>query len=311
MDRRSWLLLLLLASVWGASYLFIEIALEDFSPGMIVCLRLTLAALVLVPLAVRRDALVGLRPHALALALLALVQVAGPFMLITIGQEEITSSLAGILVASAPIFTAILAVWLDQEERTHGWRLAGIAAGIVGVALLLGVDLGGEGAALVGGLMVVLASLGYAFGAFMVKHRFTGVQPLGLVAAAMAASALLTAPLALASLPDQAPGLGPLAALLVLGVAGTGVAFAIFYWLIAEVGPTRAALVAYVAPGFAVLYGVLLLDERVTIGTFAGLALILSGSWVAGRGGVPRSGAAPVAPEVPPLRGEPVVREAA
>ena len=114
MPTRAWLLLLTLAAIWGASYLFIEIALEDLSPALIVFIRTALAGAVLLPIVLRRGALAGLRPLARPIFFLAALQVAGPFLLISVGQEEITSSLAGILVASAPIFTALLAVWIDQ-----------------------------------------------------------------------------------------------------------------------------------------------------------------------------------------------------
>lgn len=291
MDRRSWTFLLVLAAIWGASYMFIEIALEDMSPALIVFLRTALAGLALLPLAMRRGALAGLRPLAGPLVLLAALQVAVPFLLISVGQEEITSSLAGILVASAPIFTALLAVWIDHDERSTGSRLAGVVVGIVGVGLLLGVDVGGEGAALVGGLLVVLASVGYALGGFYLKRRFGAVQPLGVVTMTMLASAALTLPVAAFTVGDAHLHAGSIAAMAALGLLGTGVAFVIFYSLIAWVGPARASVVAYIAPLFAVGYGVTLLDEPVTAGTFAGLVLVIAGSWLAA-GGSMRPGAA-------------------
>jgi drug/metabolite transporter (DMT)-like permease len=283
-SRRYWTLLLILASLWGASYMFIELGLEDLSPAMVVFGRTLLAGLVLLPLAVRRGALTGLRGRVGVVVGLGALQVAGPFLLISFGQEEISSSLAGILVATAPIFTALLAIFIDHEERSSGWRLAGVFVGIAGVVLLLGVDVGGEGAALVGALMVVLASLGYALGSFVLKRALSGSDPVGTVSATMLASAALTAPVALATAPAHAPGVGPLAAVATLGVLGTGIAFVIFYGLIADFGPARAAVVAYIAPGFAVVYGVALLGEAFTAGTAAGLVLILAGSWMAAEG---------------------------
>jgi drug/metabolite transporter (DMT)-like permease len=287
MDRRSWILLLTLGAIWGASYMFIEIGLRDLSPAMIVFVRVALAALVLIPVAAAQGALSGIRPYAIWLVAIAAIQVAGPFLLIGAGQEEISSSLAGILVASAPLFTALLAIWVDHEERSHGLRLGGILIGFGGVALLLGVDLGGEGAALVGGLFIVLASLGYAIGGFMVKHRLAGIPPVAMSGLVMAAAAVLMIPLAVATAPDEVPGLGPSAAIAALGVVGTGIAFVIFYGLIGSVGPARAFLVTYIAPGFAVVYGATLLDEEITAVTIGGLALILAGSWLAAEGRLP------------------------
>jgi drug/metabolite transporter (DMT)-like permease len=287
MSRRSWLLLLVLGAIWGASYLFIKIGLRDLSPSMVAFVRIALAALVLLPVAALQGALRGIRARAGWLALVGAVQVAGPFVLISAGEEEISSSLAGILVASAPLFTALLAIWVDHEERSQGLRLAGVLVGFAGVALLLGVDLGGSGSALLGGLAVVLASLGYAVGGFLVKHRLAGFAPVGMSAAVMVASAIFLLPPAILTAPQSAPGLGPAAAVTALGVLGTGIAFVIFYGLITSIGPARAFLVTYIAPGFAVVYGALLLSEQVTVGTLAGLALILCGSWLAAEGRLP------------------------
>ena len=294
MPARAWMLLLTLAAIWGASYLFIEIALEDLSPALVVFIRTALAGAVLLPLAISRGALTGLRALAAPLVFLAALQVAGPFLLISVGQEEITSSLAGILVSSAPIFTALLAIWIDHEERAAGSRLGGVLVGIVGVALLLGVDVGGDGAALVGGLLVVVAGMGYALGGFYLKRRFSGAQPIGVATMTMLASAALALPWAAVTAPDASLAAGSIAAMTALGALGTGVAFVIFYTLIADVGPARASLVAYIAPLFAVFYGVVLLDESVGVGTFVGLGLIVGGSWLAA-GGVTRREHAPAA----------------
>jgi len=287
MDRRAWFWLLALGAIWGASYMFIEIGLRDLSPGMVAFLRVALAALVLLPIAASQGVLPDLRRYGGWLALVGLVQVAAPFILIAAGQEEITSSLAGILVASAPLFTALLAIRFDQEERSRGLRLVGILVGFGGVALLLGVDLGGSGAELLGGLLVVLASLGYAIGGFLVKHRLTGVKPVGMSAYVLAASAIALAPVAAATAPAEGPSLGPLAAVAALGVLGTGIAFVIFYWLISTVGPARAFIVTYIAPASAVVYGATLLSESITVATLGGLALILAGSWLAAEGRLP------------------------
>jgi drug/metabolite transporter (DMT)-like permease len=286
--RRAWISLIALASLWGASYLFIKIGLRDLSPEAIVFLRTALAALVLAPIALSRNALDGFRARLPDVIVLAVIQVAIPFLLISAGEQSISSSLAGILVASAPIFTALLALWVDRDERLSRIGAFGTVIGIVGVALVVGVETAGS--ALLGALAVVLAGFGYAVGGFYLKRRMTGVQPIGLVTMTMAASAVMTLPLALATLPDETPASGPLLAMLALGVGGTGIAFVLFYGLIASVGPTRASIVAYVAPGFAVVYGVTLLDERFTLVTVLGLVLIVGGSWLAAEGRLPARG---------------------
>jgi drug/metabolite transporter (DMT)-like permease len=288
MSRRSWLALLFLGSLWGASYMFIKIALDDLSPAMVVFVRTALAALVLVPLAFHRGALGGLRNAMGIIAVLALVQVAAPFLLISAGEQEIASSLAGILVSTMPLFTAVLAIWVDQTERSTGARALGLGAGFLGVALLIGVDLSGSSNALLGGIAVTLAGLGYAIGSFIVKRSSVTLAPVGIAAATMVASTAFVAPLALASAPAAMPGIDTIGAMLVLGLAGTGLAFAIFYTMTASIGPARISLVTYIAPVFAVFYGVLLLGERITVGTVAGLALIVGGSWVAAGQSLPR-----------------------
>jgi drug/metabolite transporter (DMT)-like permease len=156
--------------------------------------------------------------------------------------------------------------------------------------------------------------LGYAIGGFLVKHRLADLKPLGMTVAVMSASTVMLAPVAVATLPSEAPGLGPLAAVAALGVFGTGLAFVIFFGLIARVGPAKSFLVAYLAPGFAVGYGAALLDETITAATIAGLVLILAGSWLAAEGRLPlagkgsldgpapqeRGGSVPVLPELAP-----------
>ena len=210
-----------------------------------------------------------------------------PFVLIGEGQEEIPSALAGILVASAPVLTAILAFAFVPEERSQGWQLFGVLLGIGGVAVLLGVDLGDSGEELLGGLAIVLASLGYAIGGLTIRRRLADVDPVGLAVVVLTISGAAALPLAIATAPAEMPGVGPIAAVAALGALGTGVAFAIFYRLIAEVGTARSFIVTYLAPGFAVVYGVVLLDEELTVATFAGLAAILAGAYLAVEGRLP------------------------
>jgi len=290
-DRRSWTLLLALSAIWGASYLLIKIALRDLSPELVAFTRIALAALLLLPVAASRHALAPLRGRLGTVAVLGAIQVAGPFLLIAAGERSISSSLAGILVATTPILTALLALRFDHEERSEGTRLVGVGIGIAGVIALFGLDLTGSSSAVLGGLAVVLASLGYSIGGFIVKRRLADVPPIGVVAAVMVASSLLLLPAAAATLPASAPSAGPLAAIVGLGLFGTGLAFVIFYALIASVGPARTILVSYIAPGFAVIYGAWFLSEPITAGKLIGLGLVLAGSWL-GAGGRVRSGVA-------------------
>lgn len=280
MSRAAWLLLLVLAALWGSSYALIEVALEDdLSPVAIVWARVGLGAAVLVALAARRGALAPLRGHGRELTALALVQVIGPFLLITWGQEHIASSLAGILVAAMPIWIALLS--LGGADRLSRWGAIGTVTGLVGVGLLFGVDLSGGALEALGGAAVLLAALGYALGSMLVRRRLGGLPPVGVAAGAMLVAAIALLPTVPFSLPPHAPAAGTLLALLVLGAGSTGIAFVIFYTLIGQVGPNRAGVVSYVAPVFAVGYGVTLLGEPLTASTVAGLVLVLAGSYVA------------------------------
>lgn len=253
---------------------------------MVAFARIALAAAVLLTIAARRGMLAPLRGRLGWVVLLGAIQVAGPFLLISAGERSISSSLAGILVATTPIFTALLALRLDPEERSEGMRLVGVGVGIAGVVAIFGLDIAGSG--VLGGLAVVLASLGYAVGGFIFKARFADAPPIGVVAGVMGASALLLLPAAAATLPSSAPDAGPLAAVVALGLFGTGLAFVIFYALMATIGPARTILVSYIAPGFAVLYGAWFLSEPITVGKVVGLVLVLIGSWL-GVGGRVRS----------------------
>ena len=291
MSRRAWLLMAGTAALWGSSYLFIKLALDDgFSAGAIVCLRTALGAAVLLPVAVRSGALRAARDRGRWLALVALVQVVLPFLLITLGERHLASALAGILVAAAPLWNALLAARFDDAERPRGLRAVGVLVGIVGVVLLFGVDLAGSRDALVGGAMVLTAALLYAIGPLLIKHRMAGVPPLGVAAGMMSLAAIATLPLLVAAPPPHAPAAGTVAGLLVLGAGSTGVAFVWWFTVMREVGPGRGALVAYLAPPFAVLYGTVFLGEHLGVGAVAGTVLILAGSWLGVGGRVSRSG---------------------
>jgi drug/metabolite transporter (DMT)-like permease len=276
------------AAVWGSSYMLIKVALDDFSEGAIVCLRTALGAALLLSFAAHRGVLGDLRGRGRWMAIIACIQVIGPFLLITYGENRISSSLTAILISVVPIFTALLALRFDHAERSHGWALVGIFVGILGVALLFGLDLSGSGDELVGGAMMLAAALGYAISWMLVKHKLSGAAPEAVAGGTMVVAAVATAPLLIAAPPTSAPPLDAVAALIALGVGGTGIAFVLFYKLIADVGPARASMVSYVAPAFSIVYGVLLLGEHLTVAAIGGLALILAGSWLGAQGRLPR-----------------------
>lgn len=294
MSLRPLLALLALAATWGASYLLIAVALRTTTPATLTLLRFVPAALLVAALAHCRGDLRGLRGRWGAVVLLALVQQAAPMLLIAVGERSIPSGLAGTLVAATPLWGAVLAPVLGGPRPSRpAW--CGLLSGLAGVGLLLGVDT--DGAAVVGCLLVLLAGLGYAVGAAWTARRFPDVPRLGLLTGVLTASSLLLVPPVLLDPPTRLPSLQGAAAIAVLGLVGTGVAFVVMYWLIAEVGPERTTLVTYLAPVFAVGYGTVLLDEPLSGLGVGGLVLVVTGAWLAGRR--PRTTAL-VAAEIPP-----------
>jgi drug/metabolite transporter (DMT)-like permease len=288
MSRRSWTLLLGVAAVWGGSFMLTSIAIRDLPIPVVALLRTGMGALVLLPIALAGGALAGLRRQLGPVFLLGVVQLAAPFLLLGYGQRSVPSGLAGILVSSTPLWTALLAVWIDHEERSRGRGLVGLGVGFVGVALLCGLELSGSRDTLLGAALLLLGALSYALGGFLGKSRTRGMTPVGAITGAMLGGTVALAPLALATLPDRAPGTGPLAAAVALGAISGGLGWLMYYTVLAESGPAKSAVALYLVPGFAVIYGVVLLGERLTPAAIAGLALVVSGSWLAAsQGGRP------------------------
>jgi drug/metabolite transporter (DMT)-like permease len=287
------------SAIWGASYLLIKIALDGFEASGLVFARVALATLVLYLLVLARGgedraALPHLRRMPGRVLVHGTLMVAAPFLLIAYGETQIGSGLTAILIASSPLFVALLAPSMDPSERA-GWAQAvGIAVGLLGVGLLVGVDSVGSTGELLGALAMIGAALSYAAGALYAKTGLRGAPPLAVSLAATAVGALVTLPPALLTLSQTSPDAGELAAVAALAVLGTALAFWIYFALIAEAGAARASLVAYLIPLTAVLYGALLLDEAVTLTTIAGLSLILGGVALASAG--PRAEPPPVEP---------------
>jgi drug/metabolite transporter (DMT)-like permease len=281
MSRRSWTLLVIVAAMWGGSFMLTAIAIRDLAVPVVSLFRTGVGALVLLPIALRRGALAGLRTQLGPVFLLGIVQLAAPFLLLGFGQRTVPSGLAGILVSSTPLWTALLAVRLDREERARGRGLAGLAVGFVGVVLLCGLELSGSGDTVLGGALLLLGALSYALGGFLGKNRMRGMAPVGAITGAMVGGSIALAPFALATLPDAAPGLGPVAAAIALGAISGGLGWLLYYTVLAECGPAKATVALYLVPAFAVVYGVVLLGETLTAGAVAGLALVVSGSWLA------------------------------
>jgi drug/metabolite transporter (DMT)-like permease len=283
-------LLAALSAIWGGSYLLIKYALEDLSAPMIVWARAAIAAVVLVVL-IRATMGAGavrgvaheLRARPRPALLLGVVAVALPFTLITLGELAVPSGLTAVLISPASLFVALFAPWIDPSERIDRRQAVGMVTGLAGVALVVGVESVQTLGQLLGALAMLGAAASYALSSFVVKRRYGHMAAMQTSLASIAVAAVLTLPLALATLPSAMPGARALLSVLVLGSVGTALAFVIFYKLINEVGAGRASLVSYLAPGVALFYGALLLDEPITVAAIAGLALILGGVAIAAR----------------------------
>jgi drug/metabolite transporter (DMT)-like permease len=249
-----------------------------------------LAALVLVPLAWRSGVLGGVAARPAAVLVAAGLQATVPLVLLTAGQRHVGAAVAGIVLASQPLWAVVFTGVLDR--RVQPVAALGVLVGLAGVGLLFVGDQGGGGTTVFGGAVLVGAAACFAAGAVFIERVIPDVPPLGLAAAAMAATTVALVPFAVGSGAGWPSG-GTLVRLVVLGVVATGGALVIFYRLIVDVGAVRANLAGYLAPGFAVVFGVLLLDESVGPDDLAGLVLILAGTYLVS---ATRGGPRPAAP---------------
>jgi drug/metabolite transporter (DMT)-like permease len=285
MSPRGWALFAAVSVLWGVPYMFIKLAVDEMSPGFVAWSRVAMAALVLLPVAWRMGALRGLPLR--WLTAFALFEITIPFPLIAFGEQRVSSSLAAILIAAVPLVVAFLALRFDRAEQPSPTRFVGMLIGLGGVVALVGIDIGGRGAELVGAAAVLGAAFGYAVGPLIAKRHLTAVDPLGPVAGALGIASIMLLPFAIGGLPTEQPSGEAVASVVVLGLVCTAVAFLVFFRLIAEVGPSRASIITYVNPIVALALGVAVLGESITAGAVAGLLLILAGSWLSTDGRLP------------------------
>ena len=276
MSRRHLIMLAALAAIWGSSFMFITIALRDLAPSTLILLRMGFGALALaVYVRLARLPLARLRPYAWPLALLALINTAVPFFLIAWGQQYIDSGLAAIFNASAPLFTALFALPIDRSQRVTGTRLAGVVLAFGGVVLLVGFELSGGERAVAGALAVVAAAACYGVGGLYAGRRFVELPPPLVALGSLAWATLFVLPVGAAE--AAMPGWHAFLSVLYLGVAATGIAYLLYFGLIAGAGASKAVLVTYLVPSLALVYGAIFLDESVTAISLLGLALVLAG----------------------------------
>jgi drug/metabolite transporter (DMT)-like permease len=277
---RYWPTLLLLAAIWGASFAFIKLAVEDIEPAPMMAIRCLVAGIVLcgyLVVVLGRSALSELVASWRASLVLGAVNAAIPFWLVAWGEKHIDSSVAGIAQSTVPVFTFLLAMHFLPDERVGAARLAGVGLGFVGVAVLVGFHPTGGWWAVAGTLAVVLSSLSYAAGGIYGQVRVRTISGPVLATGSMLVGGLILLPLALFQLPSETPDAAALGGLLALTLVGTAFAQLILFRMLRLYGSRRLSLVTYLIPGFAVVYGALLLDEPISPAALAGLGLILAG----------------------------------
>jgi drug/metabolite transporter (DMT)-like permease len=281
MTWRAWATFIALCAIWGVPYFFIKLALAELSPVVIAWTRITLAAAVLVPIAWRRGVLRPVLAHKRAVIAFAIAELALPFWLVALGEQWISSSLAGILIATVPLTVVIIAPLFGVREKLGLRRLAGLAIGFLGVLTILGLDTGHGPMLWAGVACMLIAVAGYAIGPLVVERYLADVDELGSLAASLVVAMIVLLPAAIVLAPVHAPSPVALTSVAVLGLLCTALGLLLYFYLISAAGAARASVVAYINPAIAALFGVALLHEPFGINSAVGLLMILLGSWLA------------------------------
>jgi len=286
MSRRNLILFILAGFLWGIPYLFIKVAVDPqdgFSPAIVVFGRVFIGALVLIPIAIYDKTFFTAIKHWRYIAVYALFEMVGPWILIGTAEQKISSGLAGLLVSSVPIFSTLIASRYGDKSVWQPKRLFGIAIGFLGVFLLVGIESITGSSDPLSIVMVLAASIGYAFAVIYITRKMPDGSGIAINGIAMAMTAVFYSPALVFLWPDRAVSANAIYSLIALGVFSTGIAFAVFFTVMAEIGPTRASLVTYMNTAFAVVLGVIILNEPLTVGIIVGLPLVLIGSYLASR----------------------------
>ncbi len=286
MSRRNLILFILAGFLWGIPYLFIRVAVDSdngFSPALVVLGRVFIGALILIPISIYDKSFFTAIKGWKYIAVYALFEMVGPWILIGTAEQKISSGLAGLLVSSVPIFSTLIASTYGDKSVLQPRRLFGIVVGFLGVFLLVGIESFTGSSDPISILMILAASLGYAFAVIHVTRKMPGASGVAINGIAMAMTAIFYSPALVFLWPDRPISHNAIYSLIALGVFSTGIAFAVFFTVMAEIGPTRASLVTYMNTAFAVVLGVIILNEPLTVGIIVGLPLVLIGSYLASR----------------------------
>lgn len=283
MSRRGWFLFISLGIIWGLPYLLIKVAVEDLAPPVLVFCRVVLGSLLLVPIALKRGVLGKVRPVLGWVVLFALLEVSGPWVLLTFAETRVSSSFAALFISAVPLVGATAAHLMKLDDRFDRTRILGLCVGVAGVASLVGLDM--HGGSLIAVVALVFTVIGYAFGPIVVSRKLAEVPGVAVIAATLVFNVIIYAPAAIVLWPREAVPATTWGAVAVLGVLCTAIAFLLFFEMILETGPTRTTIITYVNPAVAVLLGIAVLGEPITLGIMIGFPLVLLGSFLATRHG--------------------------
>jgi drug/metabolite transporter (DMT)-like permease len=279
--RRGLVLFALMSVIWGIPYLFIRIAVAEISPAFLVLVRTLLATAILLPIALAR---VDIRPILRRwpwLVAFAAIEIAIPWIALGSAEQHLSSSLTGLLIAGVPLVGAAFALATGGADRLGGTGLVGLLIGLVGVAAIVGFDLGTYDAVAL--LQIAIVVVGYAVGPAILARRLGGLPAVGVMALSLALTALVYIPIAATQWPATMPSTNVWVSVVILAVVCTAIAFLLFAALIDEIGPVRSTLITYINPAVAAVLGVLVLNETLTVPMILGFVLVLVGSTLATR----------------------------
>jgi drug/metabolite transporter (DMT)-like permease len=281
---RAWAAFWALCVIWGIPYFLIKLAVAEVAPLAVAFGRVALGACILLPLAWRRGALRPARRHVWPLIAFAFVEFAIPFAAISLGEQWISSSLTGILIATVPLCVVLLSRSFGVHEPLRLKRVIGLGLGFLGVVTLLGFGSVSGVLGWVGVACMLVAALGYAIGPLIIQRYLSEIDSIGPVAVSLLIAAIMLLIPALAAMPSRWPSPTAIASVVVLGVLCTAVAMLLMFYLVNHAGASRATLITYVNPAIASLLGVGLLHERLGPTGLLAFGMILLGSWLASRG---------------------------
>jgi drug/metabolite transporter (DMT)-like permease len=281
--RRGLLLFAGLGIAWGIPYLFIKVAVGELEPAMVVLARSALAAVLLAPLALYRREVVAVLRRWKPMLAYTIVEIVLPWYFLSSAERQLPSSTAGLLLAAVPLAGVGVAFAMGRPTQLSGTNWLGIGIGMLGVAALVGLDVGGSDLPSVLEMSVVV--IGYALGPAILSRWMPDLPGVGVVAVSLAGAALIYVPVVLLtqSWPTAWPSAEVTGSIIVLAVVCSALAFLLMVALIGEIGPVKATTITYVNPAVAILAGVLVLGERVSVWTIVGFVLVLSGSWLVTR----------------------------